>query len=70
MPGSGVVAIVPPTDLVLPKLPTLTWTDGDALVVRGGLKPGETKKIHGKLYIVPADVAKLALRYEKDFPKK
>ena len=36
----------------------------------GGLKPGETKKIHGKLYIVPADVEKLALRYEKDFPKK
>ena len=22
----------------------------------GGLKPGETKKIHGKLYVVPADV--------------
>ena len=36
----------------------------------GGLKPGETKKIHGKLYIVPADVAKLVERYEKDFPQK
>ncbi len=36
----------------------------------GGLKPGETKKIHGKLYIVPADVAKLVERYEKDFAKK
>lgn len=36
----------------------------------GGLKPGETKKIHGKLYIVPADVAKLIERYEKDFAKK
>ena len=36
----------------------------------GGLKPGETKKIHGKLYIVPADVEKLVQRYEKDFPKK
>jgi hypothetical protein len=36
----------------------------------GGLKPGETKKIHGKLYIVPADVEKLVARYEKDFAKK
>jgi hypothetical protein len=36
----------------------------------GELKPGETKKIHGKLYIVPADVAKLVERYEKDFPQK
>lgn len=34
------------------------------------LKPGETKKIQGKLSIVPADVAKLARRYEKDFAKK
>ncbi|MGI8979642.1 MAG: hypothetical protein ACR2FY_10475 [Pirellulaceae bacterium] len=36
----------------------------------GGLKPGETKKIHGKLYIVLADVEKLVQRYEKDFGKK
>jgi hypothetical protein len=35
----------------------------------GGLKPGETKKIHGKLYIVPADVEKLVQRYQKDFTK-
>lgn len=35
----------------------------------GGLKPGETKKIHGKVYIVPADVEKLLARYEKDFAK-
>ena len=34
----------------------------------GGLKPGETKKIRGKLYIVPADVEALVTRYEKDFP--
>ena len=34
------------------------------------MKPGETKKIHGKLYIVPADVEKLVKRYEKDFPAK
>jgi hypothetical protein len=34
----------------------------------GGLRPGETKKIHGKLYIMPADVDALLKRYEKDFP--
>jgi hypothetical protein len=34
----------------------------------GGLKPGETKKIHGKLYIVPADVDALLKRYASDFP--
>ena len=34
----------------------------------GGLKPGETKEIRGKLYIVPADVKRLAKRYEQDFP--
>jgi len=36
----------------------------------GGLKPGETKKIHGKLYIVPADVDALVNRYEQDFPEQ
>src|SRR5262245_60384376 len=36
----------------------------------GGLAPGETKKIRGKLYIVPADVEKLVARYEKDFPEQ
>lgn len=35
----------------------------------GGLKPGETKNIHGKLYVVPADVPALVARYERDFPK-
>jgi hypothetical protein len=33
----------------------------------GGLAPGETKIIRGKLYIVPADVEKLKARYERDF---
>ena len=33
----------------------------------GGLKPGETKKIRGKLYIVPADMKKLVERFEEDF---
>ena len=35
----------------------------------GGLKPGETKKIKGKLYVVPNDTKALLMRYRKDFPK-
>jgi hypothetical protein len=35
----------------------------------GGLKPGETKHIRGKIYFVPADVDALLKRYEKDFPE-
>jgi len=35
----------------------------------GGLKAGETKKIRGKIYIMPADVKKLVKRYEADFPE-
>ena len=35
----------------------------------GGLKPGETKKIRGKIYLVPADVRALVSRYERDFPE-
>jgi hypothetical protein len=33
----------------------------------GGLQPGETKTIVGKMYFVPADVEKLVERYERDF---
>ena len=36
----------------------------------GGLKPGETKTIRGKLYLVPADIEKLVARFEKDFPEQ
>jgi hypothetical protein len=36
----------------------------------GGLAAGETKKIRGKLYIVPADVPALVARFEKDFPEQ
>lgn len=36
----------------------------------GGLKPGETKKITGKIYIVTNDVPALLARYAKDFPKQ
>ncbi len=36
----------------------------------GGLQPGETKKIRGKIYIVPNDVPKLLERYSRDFPEQ
>lgn len=35
----------------------------------GGLKPGETKKIRGKIYVVPSGVEELVKRYERDFPE-
>jgi hypothetical protein len=34
----------------------------------GGLKPGETKTIRGKIYLMPADFAELRARYRRDFP--
>jgi len=34
-----------------------------------GLKPGETKNIRGKMYVVDADVDALVKRYERDFPE-
>jgi hypothetical protein len=36
----------------------------------GGLKPGETKQIKGKIYIVPNDIPALLARYKKDFPEQ
>jgi hypothetical protein len=36
----------------------------------GGLKPGETKHIQGKIYIVPADARALLERYRRDFPSQ
>lgn len=36
----------------------------------GGLKPGETKQVMGKIYIVPNDPAALLSRYQKDFPQQ
>ncbi len=36
----------------------------------GGLKPGETKQIKGKIYIMPNDVPALLARYAKDFPEQ
>lgn len=35
----------------------------------GGLQPGETKQIRGKIYIVPNDVPAMLRRYEADFPE-
>jgi hypothetical protein len=35
----------------------------------GGLRPGETKHIRGKIYNVLADAPKLVERYERDFPE-
>ena len=35
----------------------------------GGLKPGETKTVRGKIYLVPADVEALLERYRSDFPE-
>ena len=35
----------------------------------GGLKPGETKKMRGKIYLLKSDVDELLKRYERDFPE-
>lgn len=35
----------------------------------GGLEPGETKRVRGKLYIVEHDADLLLRRYRKDFPE-
>ena len=35
----------------------------------GGLEPGESKRIRGKIYLVDADVPALLTRYRKDFPE-
>jgi hypothetical protein len=35
----------------------------------GGLEPGETKQIQGRIYIVPNDVPALLERYTSDFPE-
>jgi hypothetical protein len=35
----------------------------------GGLKPGESKSVRSKLYLLTNDVPALLARYQKDFPK-
>jgi hypothetical protein len=34
----------------------------------GGLKAGETKSIHARLYVLTNDVSALLRRYARDFP--
>ncbi|GIW95846.1 MAG: hypothetical protein KatS3mg110_3887 [Pirellulaceae bacterium] len=36
----------------------------------GGLEPGQTKQIRGKIYVVPADIDKLWDRFRRDFPEQ
>jgi len=36
----------------------------------GGLAPGATKQLRGKIYLVPNDVPALLRRYTRDFPEK
>jgi hypothetical protein len=36
----------------------------------GGLKPGETKQIRGKIYLTDAITERLVERYERDFPEQ
>jgi hypothetical protein len=35
----------------------------------GGLEPGETREVRGKIYILPNDIPELLKRYERDFPE-
>ena len=36
----------------------------------GGIEPGETRQIRGKIYIVPNDIPALLKRYKRDFPEQ
>jgi hypothetical protein len=36
----------------------------------GGVAPGETKRVRGKIYILPADTELLLKRYRTDFPEQ
>jgi len=36
----------------------------------GGLMPGQTKNIRGKMYVMENNLSKLLARYEKDFPEQ
>jgi hypothetical protein len=35
----------------------------------GGLQPGEVRRVHGRIYLVPNDLPALLERYERDFPE-
>ena len=34
----------------------------------GGLAAGETKRLHGKIYLMENDIPRLLERYKRDFP--
>ncbi|MGO8930562.1 MAG: hypothetical protein ACLQU3_27205, partial [Limisphaerales bacterium] len=36
----------------------------------GGIESGTTRRIRGKIYIVPNDIPALMKRYRRDFPKQ
>jgi hypothetical protein len=36
----------------------------------GGLQPGETKKLHGKVYFLKKDTAALLIRFNREFPNR
>lgn len=36
----------------------------------GGLQPGETKRMRGKIYLTEADVSALVARFRRDFPEQ
>ncbi len=36
----------------------------------GGLQPGETKTMHGRVYLLPNDIDLLLKRYREDFPEQ
>jgi hypothetical protein len=36
----------------------------------GGIGPGESKVIRGKIYVLPANVDGLLRRYARDFPEQ
>ena len=36
----------------------------------GGLEPGESRSIRGKIYLMPADLPGLLARYRRDFPEQ
>jgi len=35
----------------------------------GGLMPGQTKQIRGKIYLMENNLSKLLTRYKRDFPE-
>lgn len=77
VPSSGLIGCVSDDDR---KIMAVAWEPYQELFLGvitcihsdfriAGLEAGETKRIHGKLYIVDADLPALVERYEQDFPE-